>query len=46
MQVKIKYQLKCKRCRHEWNPRKPDVRVCPHCHSPYWDKDFKIKDRK
>ncbi|MFA6358757.1 MAG: hypothetical protein WCY09_08905 [Candidatus Omnitrophota bacterium] len=39
MQVEIIKQLKCKRCDYEWNPRKPDVRVCPKCHSPYWDRE-------
>jgi predicted Zn-ribbon and HTH transcriptional regulator len=38
MKIQIKKQLKCKRCGYEWNPRKTDVRVCPKCHSPYWDK--------
>lgn len=46
MKVKVKKQLKCKRCKHEWNPRQEEVRVCPRCHSPYWDKDFKIGGRK
>lgn len=26
------------RCSHKWVPRKPEVRVCPKCHSPYWDR--------
>jgi len=39
MKVKIQKQLKCKRCDYEWNPRKTEVRVCPNCHSPYWDKE-------
>ena len=30
-------RLKCKRCNHEWTPRKEDVRICPNCRSPYWD---------
>jgi predicted Zn-ribbon and HTH transcriptional regulator len=36
--------LKCKRCGHEW-PTKDvtSVRVCPKCHSPWWDKEKKIK---
>ena len=41
MKVLIKNQLKCERCGHEWNPRKPEVRVCPKCHSPYWDRGRK-----
>lgn len=28
----------CKRCRHKWVPRKPEIMVCPKCHSPYWNK--------
>lgn len=31
-------QLYCNRCSHRWLPRKPEVRVCPKCHSPYWDR--------
>ena len=30
--------LQCWRCSHRWVPRKAEVRVCPRCHSPYWDK--------
>lgn len=41
MQVEIKYQLKCKRCGYEWNPRKQDVRLCPKCKSIYWDRERK-----
>lgn len=31
---------RCTRCGHEWVPRasKPP-RVCPHCKSPYWDRE-------
>ena len=29
--------LKCKRCGHEWTPRKPEVRMCPECRSAYWN---------
>jgi rubrerythrin len=30
---------KCLRCGHTWIPRKKErPRVCPKCHSPYWDK--------
>jgi Zn finger protein HypA/HybF involved in hydrogenase expression len=36
MKIKIK-ELNCKRCGWIWFPRKPDVMVCPHCHSPLWD---------
>ena len=43
MKIKIKYQLKCKRCGHEWNPRQENVRICPECKSPYWDVEKKEK---
>jgi len=40
--MKIKLQkLKCKRCGYEWIPRKDEVRLCPRCRSPYWDKERK-----
>lgn len=32
-------RVKCLRCGHSWirkTPEKP--RVCPSCHSPYWDR--------
>jgi len=31
--------LKCKRCGHEWVPRKLPVRICPNrsCHTLAWD---------
>ena len=32
------YGFKCSRCSHSWIPRKKEVRVCPKCKSPYWDK--------
>jgi Zn finger protein HypA/HybF involved in hydrogenase expression len=34
-------KLKCERCDYEWNPRRKEVRVCPKCHSPYWDRKRK-----
>lgn len=30
--------LTCLKCGWRWYPRKPDVVVCPKCHSPYWNK--------
>lgn len=31
---------KCKRCMHNWYPRKQGIPViCPKCKSPYWDKE-------
>jgi len=34
-------KLKCGRCGHNWTPRKEEVRICPKCKSPYWDKPKK-----
>ena len=32
-------KYKCKRCNHEWYPRKPSKPItCPNCKSAYWDK--------
>ena len=30
--------IQCKRCGHSWYPKGPEVRICPKCKSPYWDK--------
>lgn len=38
MKTEVK-NLHCKRCGHSWYPRQPEVRICPKCKSPYWDKD-------
>ena len=35
--------LACKRCGWKWVPRKVDVRLCPNCNSPYWDKEKEVK---
>jgi Zn finger protein HypA/HybF involved in hydrogenase expression len=47
MKIKIKIEkLKCERCNYIWTPRKEEVRICPHCKSPYWDvprKEKKVK---
>jgi hypothetical protein len=38
----IKLQiLKCQKCSHKWIPRKSDVRLCPKCQTPLWDKPKK-----
>ncbi len=42
MKVEIR-KLQCKRCGHEWVPRKEDVRMCPNCRSPYFDRERKKK---
>lgn len=31
-------KLTCLRCGHRWIPRQNDVRICPKCKTPYWDK--------
>ena len=36
---------RCERCGHEWVPRRDvdiEPRVCPKCHSPYWDRPRKM----
>ena len=44
MKVKITItKYKCERCGHIWSPRKNDVRICPKCKSPYFDKPKKKK---
>lgn len=38
--------LECLRCGHKWTPRSDDVRLCPKCKTPYFDKPKPIvKDR-
>lgn len=37
--VTMPAKLECMRCLHTWIPRKEDVRICPKCKSPYWDKE-------
>jgi len=41
MKINLPKKLKCLRCEHEWVPRQEDVRRCPKCNSPYWDKPKK-----
>lgn len=36
MEVEV-IKIICKRCGHKWSPRVKDVRLCPNCHSPWWD---------
>jgi len=39
--------FQCERCEHKWAPRmKKNPRVCPKCHSPYWDIPRKNKNKK
>ena len=42
--IKIE-KLKCKRCGHEWTPRQEEIRICPRCKSPYWDRERKSKKK-
>lgn len=40
-------KLKCLRCEHEWFPNRVEKpRLCPACHSPYWDIERRLKTRK
>lgn len=33
-------RLSCNRCGHSWIPRKTELPgTCPHCKSPYWNKE-------
>ena len=41
MKIKLAEKVECKRCKHKWRPRQIDIRVCPKCHSAYWDKEKK-----
>jgi len=41
MKIKTK-QTECFRCGHKWTPRKSEIRMCPKCKSPWFDKE-KIK---
>lgn len=38
--------LHCKRCGHNWLPRNytEEPKVCPHCGSPYWNKEYQRAD--
>ncbi len=38
MQVELPKQLTCTRCAHSWTPRKTEVRICPKCKSPFFDR--------
>jgi DNA-directed RNA polymerase subunit RPC12/RpoP len=39
-------RYKCLRCKHEWIPRSDEKpKVCPHCHSPYWDRERVLRFR-
>jgi Zn finger protein HypA/HybF involved in hydrogenase expression len=46
MKVEMPKKLKCKRCGHQWQPRKENVIHCPHCCSPYWCRDRTRKPQR
>jgi len=37
IEVQLAPELECLRCGHKWHPRKKEVRICPHCKSPWFD---------
>ncbi len=39
-------KLECKRCHHVWVPRKVEVRMCPSCKTPWFDKAKKEMEYK
>lgn len=46
MIIKLNKKVECKRCFHNWTPRKENVRCCPNCHSAWWDLPFQRKLNK
>jgi predicted Zn-ribbon and HTH transcriptional regulator len=36
--IVVAVKLKCRRCGHAWRPRQKEVRMCPKCKTPWWDK--------
>ena len=38
MIITLPEPIKCLRCGHSWQPRKAEVRFCPKCKSPYFNK--------
>ena len=45
MEIKLTY-VECTRCQHKWIPRKVEIKCCPKCHSPYWDRERLIRNKK
>lgn len=37
----LNYVMTCKRCGHKWLPRVIEIKTCPKCRSPYWNKERK-----
>ena len=42
MKVRLN-KVECKKCKHQWLPRKLDVRQCPKCKTAYWEIERDIK---
>ena len=38
MKIKL-IKLECKKCGHNWTPKKEEIRQCPKCKSVWWDKE-------
>src|SRR4051812_48348200 len=36
--ITLPANVNCLRCGHSWQPRKPVIKWCPKCNSPYWNK--------
>ena len=36
--MRLADEQECLRCGHKWLPRQQEIRICPKCKSPYWDK--------
>lgn len=36
-------EVECLRCDYKWYPRKPLIIRCPHCGSPYWNRERNVK---
>ena len=45
MNITLTY-VECTRCQHKWVPRKTEIKCCPKCHSPYWDRERQIRKKK
>ncbi len=43
--VNIPDRLHCRRCHHEWTPRKEVVRLCPKCQTRLWKLPHKDLNR-
>jgi len=43
MHIKLN-PVKCKKCGHQWIPRKKEIRQCPKCKTAWFDKEEKRKN--